>query len=102
MSATDSRAGSSAVFILARRSRRRRGILRATELGTGGNQGEFWTKTVSRHPGDRPLGQDFSLFINTLKLNLSGIILAFGGISAPSWRWGQGAFLIWWQPEPFR
>jgi hypothetical protein len=37
----------------------------------------FATKMVSRHPGDRPAGQDFSLFINTLKLNLSGIILAF-------------------------
>jgi hypothetical protein len=35
------------------------------------------TKMVSRHPGDRPAGQGFSLFINTLKINRSGIILAF-------------------------
>jgi hypothetical protein len=37
----------------------------------------FGTKMVSRHPGDRPAGQGFSLFINTLKINRSGIILAF-------------------------
>ena len=37
----------------------------------------FATKMVSGHPGDRPTGQGFSLFINTLKINRSGIILAF-------------------------
>ena len=37
----------------------------------------FATKVVSRHPGDLPAGQDLSLFINTLKINRSGIILAF-------------------------
>ena len=37
----------------------------------------FATKVVSRHPGDRPAGQGLSLFINTLKINRSGIILAF-------------------------
>jgi hypothetical protein len=36
----------------------------------------FATKMVSRTRGDRPAGQYFSLFINTLKVNLSGIILA--------------------------
>lgn len=33
---------------------------------------------VLGHPGGTPGGQDFSLFINTLKFNLSGTILAFG------------------------
>ena len=35
-------------------------------------------KMVSRHPGDCPSGQGFSLFINTLKFNRSETILAFG------------------------
>ena len=35
-------------------------------------------KIVPRHPGDYPTGQGFSLFINTLKFNRSGTILAFG------------------------
>ena len=35
-------------------------------------------KIVPRHPGDHPTGQGFSLFINTLKFNRSGTILAFG------------------------
>ena len=80
------------------------------------NAQDFWNQMVSRHPGDLPAGQDLSLFFNTLKINRSGIILAFdrplrrnsrcgparwaarrgpgGGSSAPSWRWGRGRFLM--------
>ena len=43
------------------------------------NRGSFADqKMVPRHPGDCPPGQGFSLFINTLKFNRSGTILAFG------------------------
>ena len=38
--------------------------------------GTFAANMVSGHPGDRSIGQGFSLFINTLKFNRLGIMLA--------------------------
>ena len=95
----------------------------AARIERGGGAGSHGGAQAPRGP---PGGQDFSLFINTLKFNLSGTILAFDGTAADGIRvmalgdgprfefqgggmlrqgvavGAQGAFLTWRQPEPLR
>ena len=51
--------------------------LPAAAVGTGRNREDSWDQDGVQAPGQSPAGQDLSLFINTLKINRSGIILAF-------------------------
>ena len=88
--------------------------LPAAAVGTAVTRGLLEPEGVQAPGRFARAGQDLSLFFNTLKINRSGIILAFdrplrrnsrcgparwaarrgpgGGSSAPSWRWGRGRF----------
>jgi hypothetical protein len=73
MSATDAREEPSAVLTACQGLRR---AARSSRWNRG-NRENFCDQAGVQAPGRWPAGQDLSLFINTLKINRLGIILAF-------------------------